>query len=198
MRYVPVIIVFILATIQGCAPQNDTTSRKPQMKPKVQEEFNEYCKTHKCRKNLKVHLKKPDGSYFHSEMELAQPIVQGNLVSIFPGETIYIEFDPGLKGPENLRSVESTSDSKHILTFKFTQEDKLANGAGMMLFVHNPSNRHIKYDLEMQLIDSDDLFKTSCCPLRPEMRNYESWPHPIFQLVMTNFRWVDKSNLDCN
>lgn len=50
----------------------------------------------------------------------------------------------------------------------------------------------------MQLIDSDKLFKTSSCPVMPEKSVYESWPHPIFQLAITNFHWVDESNLDCN
>ena len=131
-------------------------------------------------------------------MELAQPIVQGDLVSIFPGETVYLAFDPGPKCPENLRSVEFAGISAYTITFKFTQEPKLVDGVGMMLFVHNLSKRYIKYDLGMQLIDSEDLFKTSSCPLMPEMITYESWPHPVFQLVMTNFRWVDESNLDCN
>lgn len=144
MKYATVITVFVIALLQGCTPRNDTASKEPQSRQAVDEGFANYCKTHECRKNLKVHLKKADGSYLNTEMEFAQPIVQGNLVSIFPGETVYIAFDPGPKGPENLRSVESAGNSAHILTFKLTQEGTLADGAGMMLFVHNSSNRYIK------------------------------------------------------
>jgi len=132
------------------------------------------------------------------EMKLAQPVIQGNLISIFPGETIYLTFDPGDSGPENLRSVISEDFSANTLTFKFSQEAKLGDGVGMLLNVRNQSKRYIKYDLGMQLLDSDDLYKTSSCPLMPELSGFESWPHPIFQLVMTNFRWVDKSDMDCN
>jgi hypothetical protein len=131
------------------------------------------------------------------EMDLAQPIVQGNLVTIFPEETIYLAFDPGAEGPENLRSVKSADNSSDVLTFKLWQEATQNEGVGMMLYVHNPHKRHIKYDLGMQVIDSEDTFKTSSCPLMPELSGYEMWSHPIFQLVMTNFRWVDETNLEC-
>jgi hypothetical protein len=181
----------------GCTTQSQSPNIEPQSGPEVDAGFIEYCKTHECRKNLKVRLKKEDGSLFKMDMKLVQPIVQGGMVSIFPGETIYLSFDPGKKGPENLRSVSSADHSTNTLTFKFSQEDKLANGCGMMLHAHNPTKRYIKYDLGMQLIDSEVLYKTSSCPLIPELSGYESWPHPIFQLVMTNFRWVDKSKLDC-
>ena len=197
MRYLLLIMVFIFVTIQGCASRNINrrgTSSIEQQYEQASDEFMDYCQTHDCRKNLKIRLKNPDGADFNFEMELAQPIVQDNVISIFPGETFYIAFDLGEYGPENLRTVESTDNSTNTLKMSFAQE----SDAGMILFINNSSKRYIKYDLEMMLIDSEDIYKTSSCPLMPEISNYESWPHPIFQLVMSNFHWVDESNLECN
>ncbi len=184
-------MTLVIAAGQGCTPQRSAPETGQYREQATDANFIEYCKTHECRKDLKIHLKKPDGSYFDYQMELAQPIVQDKTVSIFPGETIYIAFDPGEKGPENLRSVKSADGSTNTLTFKFTQEPELFDGVGMMLFINNPTKYSIEYDFGMMLIDSEDLFETSSVPLMPGLSNFESWPHPIFQLIMTNFRWAE-------
>lgn len=192
--------------ISGCNSQNNDSKNSPEQKVS----FEEYCKTHECRKDLRFSLKRQDDEYFEYRASLSVPVVQENidkagpdgkkknyLVTLFPEETIHIAFDPGGNGPENLRSVSSTDNSPNILTFKLSQEENIADGLGMKLDIHNSSKYFIKYLLFMQKIEDKKSGKVSSCPLKPESKSSESWDHPVFQLSMGKFQWADKADMEC-
>ena len=37
-----------------------------------------------------------------------------------------------------------------------------------------------------------EIYKTSIMPIEARLSDFESWPHPIVQLVLRNFRLSDK------
>ena len=197
------LLLFCLSLlIIGCNSQND----EPKSRDDHKLSFEEYCKTHECRKDLKFSLKRPDDEYFEYSSRLSVPVVQENidksdsngekinyLVTIFPGETIFIAFDPGTEGPENLRAVSNADTSVNTLTFKLSQEENIADGLGMKLYIHNSSGHYINYLLFMQKIGDLKPDKISSCPLKPESESYEIWEHPVFQLSMGKFKWADEA-----
>ncbi|MBN2418251.1 MAG: hypothetical protein JXL81_02620, partial [Deltaproteobacteria bacterium] len=152
MKYI-LIMLFFLVMI-GC----DSRSNKQEKSEDQKIDFIEYCKSHECRKDLKFRLRTPDDTYFEYSAKLSAPVVQERidepdsggkrkryLVTVFPGETIYIAFDPGKTGPENLRPVAGSDNSINTLTFKLSQEEDIADGLGMKLYIHNSSGFKIRY-----------------------------------------------------
>ena len=197
MRYVT--ISFFLAVITaGCANKNQDYAAVKDGSKVSEQELADYCKTVKCRGPVTIQLKKQDGSTWEFKLDNAQPVVQnigGETISIFPGEEIYIEYDEAAGGPMNFRNVTTITNPERTLIFSFSQEP---NSGTMILRHENKSNRNIKFTLGMMLPDSGDIYKTSSCPMMAGLVVYESWPQPIFQLIMADFRWVKETDTECN
>lgn len=161
------------------------------MKDTSVEEFKRLCATklEGCRGPHTVRLLKEDGAVHEISFEIGVPVVQGNLVTIFPGETIYLEAD--LEGDRvvRLRAVSEMVNPDRTMTFSFSQSE----GETDMLFkASNPFPRPLKYRMGMERLDRDGLLSTSSCPIVAGGSAYEFWPHPIFQLVLTDFRLLDE------
>ncbi len=61
----------------------------------------------------------------------------------------------------------------------------------MIFRVVNPFAKFLRYRLDMMALGSDLLRYTSSCPVIPEKMAYEQWPYPIFQLIMSDLRFVE-------
>jgi len=59
----------------------------------------------------------------------------------------------------------------------------------MMMLVLKSNIKQVLYqDALMTIPGKKGIYKTSILPLQPGLGGYESWPHPIVQLVLRNFR----------
>jgi hypothetical protein len=70
----------------------------------------------------------------------------------------------------------------------------IASGTGIMLAVNNPFSKPIRYNLGLMFLTSGRLYKTSSCPVIAKGGSYEYWPHPIFQLVVTNMHFLTEGD----
>ncbi len=205
VKYI-LMLLYVLLLICGCSSQNNEAESSDDQKLN----FEEYCRTHECRKDLKFNLKTPDDNYFKFSATLSEPVVQESvdksdssgkkknyLVTVYPGETVNIAFDQGDKGPENLHSVSDTGGSENILTLKLSQEQDIANGCGMKLYINNSSRFFIKNWLFIQKIEDAKSSKVSSCPLKPESSRFETWQFPVFKIHMGKFEWADEDDLEC-
>lgn len=186
MRFVGV--AMILAALSGCAADVRREPSAKQAEPTTSLEV--LCTTiySDCRKNLTVRLRAEDSAVQEIHLELSYPPVQdGELVTIFPGETIWVEGEWVEGRLTKLRSVPGSAGSSRALAFKFQQVE---GKAGMMLSVTNPFDMMIKYRLGMQPLGRDGVFKTSSCPVIPGGHGFEHWPEPIFQLVVMDIEAV--------
>jgi hypothetical protein len=59
----------------------------------------------------------------------------------------------------------------------------------MMLTVQNKLNRTFSYDALMTVPTRKEILETHVLPVEARLSNFESWPHPIVQLVLRNFRF---------
>jgi hypothetical protein len=75
----------------------------------------------------------------------------------------------------------------------FEQDDKIGDGTHMMLQVSNPFPRTLKYRARMMTLDGR-VSPTSSCPIRARTQNYEHWPHPIFQLIISDLHFVEEGS----
>ncbi len=192
----------------GCSTiSNDSkkTSQKPLDKNKTsqisdretplsenEKEFIKYCETANCRKNVKISLKKKDGSTFTFAKSLTTPVVQSGFITILAGETIYLEAEAGANGPINLEVVDKIENPEATITFEFKQNPDIGDGTNMILKVENPFDRAIRYRLGLMTPDSGDVYATSSCPVRAGISIIEMWPYPIFQLIFSEIIFIDE------
>jgi hypothetical protein len=74
------------------------------------------------------------------------------------------------------------------LELRFWQE----KDGSSMLTVKNNLGRRIAYEAAMQLPTEARMRPTSVLPIEAGLTNYESWPHPVAQLVLFNIHYEDK------
>lgn len=147
------------------------------------------CPKGDCRGPMTITLVKKDGSIFERKYDYLYPIIRSTGISIFPGEQLVITGDFIDNKLTNI-SVLSENDKKPpLMKFSFSQE----NANMMVLFVENYSKYNIKYHLSLMPLEKDGLYKTSTCPLLAGFSAGESWPYPIFQLLVTEIFILEDS-----
>ena len=58
-----------------------------------------------------------------------------------------------------------------------------------MLVIRNRLAKRLYVDALMTMPEKSGIVKTSIMPIEPGLSSYESWPHPIIQLVLRNLRF---------
>lgn len=89
----------------------------------------------------------------------------------------------------SIRTVKYQPDMKKAdVTLKFTQKVQPDGAAMMMLHIHNNAKQTLNVDALMTVPDKKGIGKTSILPVQPGLSRFDSWPHPIVQLVLRNIR----------
>jgi hypothetical protein len=148
------------------------------------------CKKVLCRPPARLTLKLPDGESFEMFPASPTPIVSGGLVSVLPGEAVYVEARAEAGRLVGLTAVPTNTHPEKTLVFHLQQAADIGDGTGMTLEVASPFAEVLKYRLGMMLPRKNELVKTSACPLHRGRTTIEHWPHPIYQIVATDFRVV--------
>ena len=111
--------------------------------------------------------------------------VEKNSVFIFPGEHFGIRVKAN---NDEISQVAYEKDAgKADVEFKFS-----AQGQFMMLTIENRLNHTLYLDAGMRIPKRSEFFKTTILPVRAKLAGFESWPHPIFELVLRNIRFQPK------
>ncbi len=114
------------------------------------------------------------------------PYVHHNEVFLFKGDDFGVTLQ---REGDAVKSVTYQPDlTKADITFKFSQEVKDGEPTMMMLVIKNNTQATIYMDALMTSPGKEGVFKTTILPLQPGLSNYESWPHPMVQLVLTKIR----------
>lgn len=136
--------------------------------------------------DLKLHIdKKPD----YTEHFDRTPYVSGNQVFVFPGERFGINVT--LKDDKIAAIAFEPEGTKNDIEFHLTQETITPDLTIMVLVTHNGLKRTLLFDARMTIPKEKASFDTSITPVEPGQSSYESWPNPIIQLILTNFRLTD-------
>ncbi len=153
-------------------------------KPNADQERESICRRVPCRPAQTLKLK-------ISETEVAEfdipegPYVMDGRINVLPGEEINVEFDDGADGPTNPRYVEKVTAPEKTVTFKL-----FLRGAETILTVKNSFTKTILYDCLIRRYKSQRLQKTTIVPVESGLINFEHWPYPITQVVISNVGYV--------
>jgi hypothetical protein len=157
---------------------------------KAKAELTKLCKVMLCRAPaIQLYI---DKEHVYKETKTdAFPVLLNDVVSVYPNEEIYIEAALENGNLKLVRAVPKVTSPKRTLVFKFKQEPQAKD---MILEILNPFPSDIKFAMGMMLPEGGDIQATSSCPIRAGLRLWEHWPHPIYQLVLTNGRVLAKSD----
>jgi hypothetical protein len=136
---------------------------------------------------LKLHT---DGERDYEQRFGRVPYVTDNEVYLFRGDAFGINItirDGGLPLIAYQRD-----PAKADVEFAFTQE-KSRQGFMMMLAIRNKLKSRLFFDAMMTVPGKGRIYSTSVLPVEPSLSNFESWPHPIVQLVLSSFRVSEES-----
>ena len=129
-----------------------------------------------------------DKEHFYEEHFDRVPYVADNVVYLFVNESFGINI--GLVNNEISSVTYEKDTSRADVLFRFTQEKApTPNGPMMLLVIQSKLNRTLSMDALITRPDLKGVFKTSILPIPAGLADYESWPHPVVQLVLRNFRF---------
>ena len=169
-----------------CLPQTTLPNGLP---PK-----DKLCPKNDCRGPITIKLIREDGTTFEQMHEYLYPIVQSMGITILAGEHVEITGDFENNKLINIRALTKTDKDLPLITFNFEQKD----GKMMLLTVVNHYKHDIKYHLSMMPLKEEKLFKTSSCPVLAGKMAFESWPFPIYQLLIPEIFIIEtKHNIKC-
>ena len=137
---------------------------------------------------LKLHVDKEN--YYEEKFD-KMPFVHKNDVYLFKGDEFGVVLDIRDK---SIREIKYQPDlEKADLTFKFTQNVETNGTAMMVLVIRNKTKEKLELSALMTVPEKEGIYKTTILPIQSGLTNYESWPHPIVQLVLRNIRIAKES-----
>lgn len=110
------------------------------------------------------------------------PSVDAPAIAVQAGQKVYVELEMSNGEITGIKQVSEIRHPDITMTFNFTKAD-----FGMMLSVKNPASVAVKYHIDMLDYDGK-LHKTSSCPVPAGLSVFESWPHPIPEIRVKDFR----------
>lgn len=190
MKYMVLLSLVIL--VSACNSTN-VKNQAEQQDSKDTVNLEEFCKTNPCRKNSELNFLTDNGRV-EQVLEIYWPVVQGDQISLLPGEKVFIEASLQNGKFMNLIQVQKNTNPDKTIVFDFQQmEDKV----DMTLSVKNPFSNFMKFHLNM--IDfQGNLHETSSCPVMAGGSVYKMWPHAIPELVVSDIRTlIDTESMSC-
>jgi hypothetical protein len=136
---------------------------------------------------LKLHV---DKEHYYEQEFPKIPYVYQDDVYLFKGDSfgIDLQITNGVIGGISYQP----DTNKASVTLRFTQEVRKDGDAMMMLVIKNQTDRKLYIDALMTVPERERPRDTSILPVGPGLVGYESWPHPIVQLVLRNIRLQEK------
>jgi hypothetical protein len=166
---------FLLFAIAAAWPQSGAKSH--QQEPVFRSPF-----------TLKLHV---DNEHYYEQKFDRVPYFAGGDVYLFAGEAFGVNV---AVADDRLSQITYQPDpAKADVVFRFTQE-KSADGFMMILMTRNTLKRKLFFDATMTVPGKAEVYKTNVLPVDADLSNFESWAHPIVQLVLSNFRFSESGS----
>ena len=141
-----------------------------------------------CRRNMTVQFRQADGSEYRKFFDVMYPPVQNRtLVTVFVGETLRLKATVSDDRISELALAADTDSASSVIEISLKQ---MPDKPDMMLVIRNPFDRLLKYKAAMQVPPANDPMATSTCPVLPGKLGIETWPHPVFQVLLSDFHFL--------
>lgn len=121
------------------------------------------------------------------------PYVDGGDVYLFLGDKVGVNVT--VTGDEITGLTYVQNPDKADVGFEFSEpvvKGGKTPGAMMMLSIQNKLKRRLFLDAMMTVPTKNGIYGTDILPIPAGLGDFESWPHPIVQLVLWNFRFAQQ------
>jgi hypothetical protein len=125
--------------------------------------------------------------YYEERFEKQIPFVADNDIYLFSGEKFGVNLT--VANDQVVGVSYQANVDKADVCFTFSQEVEKSGGAMMMLTIQNKTKQALRMDALMTVPGKQGIYKTSILPIQGGLSDFESWPHPIVQLVLRNLRF---------
>ena len=142
------------------------------------------------RPSFDLMLKIDDERFFKTKKPKLPYIVDNKYVTIFPGETLFVEADVVNDTIVKFTVVKEVKNKDKTIILKFNQTTKEENPREhdyMLLTITNPFNKKLVYKTNIHLILQDRLTGTSTIPVMAKLTNYVSWPDILGAIFLYDF-----------
>lgn len=122
----------------------------------------------------------------HAADNKIDPAKLTNTVTISLGQKFDVQFKQQsnvLSNPKIIKDISKNIDAKLSLDFR---KDKNI----MLLIIRNKFEKILRFRAFAHF--QDEIFETSILPVGSKMSNYESWPDPIQELILFDFKLTDE------
>ena len=108
-------------------------------------------------------------------------------VTIAVGKKLVVQFEQKGDALRNPKVVEKPGDKPPTPTFDFIKKDD-----NLILSTKNPYPKDLKFRALARLKGRKDYFETSIVPVKSGLFGIELWQDPIEELILFDFKLVDK------
>ena len=117
--------------------------------------------------------------------------VKEKVIQIYPSENLLVEVEIKNDTIYSMKVVKENLNPEKTIEIKFIQNAEDRNKITMMLNVKNPFDRKLYHNAMMYTPKHDYWKPTSIIPIRPKLQNFETWPHSIITLLLTDWRFKE-------
>lgn len=178
------VVLTILAAVLGlsawCLAANEPAESAPAQGNATNPTF---------REPFTLRIRADKDNVYEERFERKIPFVADNDVYLFCGESFGLSL--GVASGEVASVAYQPNKEQADIELELTQEIGPNGEPLTMLVLKSNVPQTLYLDALMTLPERKEIFHTTILPLQPGMSGYESWPHPIVQLVLRNLRFKE-------
>lgn len=151
------------------------------------QEIGQICREVACRPDTEVTLMVDEDRYFQTTVH-GSPYIYDGLVSVLAGEEIHLEGEVGADGViANLRYVPEIVNPEKTISITLFQAAEGRVHKTMMMKITSGFGGNVRYTAGIMPPGSNDIFRTSTCPLHSGIPSMEMWQDLIMAVHLTDF-----------
>jgi hypothetical protein len=140
------------------------------------------------RSSFKIEIAANETQQYAADIPESPFFVKEKILQIYCGEKIFVECEIEGDSISKMKVVEKNIHPEKTIEIEFTQNSENRKEISTQLWVKNPLSKTLRYDAFMFTPISQQWKSTSIIPIRPNLQNFEYWPHAIITLVLQNWR----------
>lgn len=140
------------------------------------------------RNSFKLDIAADETHQYSMEVKESPYFVKENIIQIYCGEKVFIECEINGDLITKMKVVKNNINPEKTIEIDFTQNAENRKEINTMLIVKNPFTKTLYYEAIMFTPISKEWKSTSTIPIRPNLQNFEMWPHSIITLVLENWK----------
>lgn len=140
------------------------------------------------RSTFKLEIAANETQQYAADIPESQYFVKEKILQLYCGEKIFVECETQGDSISKMKVVEKNINPEKTIVIEFTQNTENRKEIYTQLWVKNPFAKTLKYDAFMYTPISQQWKSTSILPIRPNLQNFETWPHAIITLALQNWR----------